>query len=138
MSLSTEFRSHRADIRGHKARVCVHPLARLVLYQLATNTAIPDDKSRASLAGVRGQPGPVAGVRPISGGAGHPAWREIATDDCLLSSARLLKMDGDELRAEVTRRPPLHAASFLLDLERSIDCLQRGGLILWISLKGDF
>lgn len=39
-------------IRGHKARVCVHPLARLVLYQLATNTAIPDDKSRASLPGL--------------------------------------------------------------------------------------
>lgn len=40
---------------------------RAVLYQLATNTAIPDDKGER-VAGVRGQPGPVAGVRPISGG----------------------------------------------------------------------
>lgn len=37
-----------------------------LLYQLATNTAIPDDKGER-VAGVRGQPGPVAGVRPISG-----------------------------------------------------------------------
>jgi len=36
-----------------------------MLYQLATNTAIPDDKGER-VTGVRGQPGPVAGVRPIN------------------------------------------------------------------------
>lgn len=43
-----------------------------VLYQLATNTAIPDDKGER-VVGVRGQPGPVAGVRPINGNR-HGGW----------------------------------------------------------------
>lgn len=46
----------------------------VVLYQRATNTAIPDDKGER-VAGVRGQPGPVAGVRPINGnGNRHGGW----------------------------------------------------------------
>lgn len=53
----------------------------------------PDDKGER-VAGVRGQPGPVAGVRPISGRqpAGHrrEIVREVDDDDCLFVDAKML------------------------------------------------
>lgn len=82
-------------IRGHKARAdaCAYR-ARLVLYQLATNTAIPDDKAER-VAGVRGQPGPVAGVQPISDWqpAGHFARSTRTIVFCLRLLVRRTSMN---------------------------------------------
>lgn len=101
-------------IRGHKARAdaCAYR-ARLVLYQLATNTAIPDDKAER-VAGVRGQPGPVAGVQPISDWqpAGHFARSTRTIVFCLRLLVRRTSMNCTS-KSRDRPCPPTGCSEFL-------------------------
>lgn len=108
-----------------RARTRVRTAARLVLYQLATNTAIPDDKAER-VAGVRGQPGPVAGVRPISGlqPAGHSARSAQTIVFCLRLAVRRTPMNCKP-KSRDRPCPATGCSEFLLATtdRTTIDCL---------------
>lgn len=71
----------------------------VVLYQLATNTAIPDDKGER-VAGVRGQPGPVAGVQPINVNGNRHGGRTPPRDRSRRLSFVFLTSEDAELPVE--------------------------------------